>query len=97
MNTENEWDEEDPSNMPNCTVLKHAIYGYVTVDFDKRIFSIGMGLPRSWLPSMAYSGKGWKERIVADAKAHLSGCTPYNLRIILAPCTIKTHSNPRQR
>ena len=67
------WSEEKHEHMPNYMVLKHEVYGWVTIDLEKRIFSLGMGQPRTWRPSMAYSGRGWKERIAADAMAHLEG------------------------
>lgn len=60
------WTEVNQDYMPNCVVLKHS-NGYVTIDFEKRIFSLGQGRPQAWRMSMTYAGAGWKKRIVADA------------------------------
>lgn len=47
--------------------------GYVTIDFDRRIFATGAGTPRAAdLPDKTYEGRGWQTRIVADAVAHLN-------------------------
>lgn len=67
------WSEEKNDDMPKCRVLRHEVYGWVTIDLEKRIFSLGMGQPRTWRHSMTYSGCGWRERIAVDAMAHLEG------------------------
>jgi hypothetical protein len=41
--------------------------GFVTVDFERRIFSTGYGKPRQSATATEYTGKGWRERIVRDA------------------------------
>lgn len=45
--------------------------GFVTVDFERRIFSTGYGKPRQGATPTEYAGKGWKERIVRNAIDHL--------------------------
>lgn len=55
----------------DCLAFKHTRFGYVTVDLRRRIFSIGLGLPRSHITSVGYTGRGWKERLIQDAKNHL--------------------------
>ena len=45
--------------------------GFVTIDFERRIFSTGYGKPRQGATATEYKGKGWKERIVRDAIDHL--------------------------
>ena len=41
--------------------------GFVTVDFERRIFGTGYGKPRQGANTAEYQGKGWKDRIVRDA------------------------------
>lgn len=45
--------------------------GFVTVDFERRIFSTGYGKPRQGVTDTEYAGKGWKDRVVRDAIRHL--------------------------
>ena len=45
--------------------------GFVTVDFERRIFSCGYGKPRDAASDTKYEGRGWKNRIIQDAIAHL--------------------------
>lgn len=45
--------------------------GFVTVDFESRLFSTGYGKPRHGVTAAEYTGKGWKDRIVRDAISHL--------------------------
>lgn len=45
--------------------------GFVTVDFERRIFSSGYGKPSQGATATEYTGKGWKDRIVRDAINHL--------------------------
>lgn len=45
--------------------------GFVTVDFERRIFGSGYGKPRRAESTSEYIGKGWKDRIVRDAIDHL--------------------------
>ncbi|GGC25437.1 hypothetical protein [Pseudoduganella buxea] len=45
--------------------------GFMTVDFECRLFSTGYGKPRQGATATAYTGKGWKDRIVRDAIDHL--------------------------
>lgn len=45
--------------------------GFVTVDFERRIFSIGYGKPRQGATATEYTGRGCKDRIVRDAIDHL--------------------------
>ena len=52
--------------------------GFVTIDFERRIFSTGYGKPRQGATATEYAGKGGKDRIVRDAIDHLE-------RIIVTP------------
>lgn len=45
--------------------------GFVTVDLERRIYSTGYGKPRQGATAMAYTGRGWKDRIIRDAIDHL--------------------------
>lgn len=45
--------------------------GFVTVDFERRIFSCGYGKPRQHAGAKTYSGRAWKDQIVRDAIDHL--------------------------
>jgi hypothetical protein len=45
--------------------------GFVTVDFERRLFGSGYGKPRQGASDANYGGKGWKDRIVRDAIDHL--------------------------
>ena len=45
--------------------------GFVTVDFEQRIFSCGYGRPRVHAGSKTYTGRGWKDQIIRDAIDHL--------------------------
>ena len=45
--------------------------GFVTIDFERRIFSTGYGKPRQGATTAEYAGKGWKDRIVRDAIDYL--------------------------
>jgi hypothetical protein len=45
--------------------------GFVTIDFERRLFSTGYGKPRQGATATDYAGKGWKDRIVRDAIDHL--------------------------
>jgi len=45
--------------------------GYVTVDFEARIFNTGAGRPYRPAVGKSYGGRGWKDAIVRDAIDHL--------------------------
>jgi len=45
--------------------------GFVTIDFERRLFTCGYGKPRQGATTTKYGGKGWKDRIVRDAIEHL--------------------------
>jgi hypothetical protein len=45
--------------------------GFVTIDFERRLFSTGYGKPRHGATAIEYSSNGWKDRIVRDAIDHL--------------------------
>lgn len=46
--------------------------GYVTIDFKRRIFASGYGVPRTpVVPDMEYKGRDWKQKIVDDAVRYL--------------------------
>lgn len=45
--------------------------GFVTVDFQRRVYGTGYGKPHRSASTTDYSGKGWKDRIVRDALNHL--------------------------
>jgi hypothetical protein len=45
--------------------------GFVTVDFEQRIFSCGYGKPRQHAGTKIYAGRGWKDQIIRDAIDHL--------------------------
>lgn len=71
-----EWDAEHYPHGRDLFVLKRpqAIGGgFVTVDFGRRIFNIGMGQPRSAVyPGKTYRGRGWQRELVTDAVAYLN-------------------------
>jgi hypothetical protein len=59
---------------PHCVCImrpREIGGGFVTVDFERRIFSTGYGKPRQGAMATEYTGKGWKDRIVRDAIDHL--------------------------
>lgn len=45
--------------------------GFVTVDLERRIFACGYGWVSQHAGAQAYSGAGWKNRIIRDAIDHL--------------------------
>lgn len=45
--------------------------GFVTIDFERRVFGCGYGRPRQHAGSSTYAGRGWQERILRDAIDHL--------------------------
>lgn len=45
--------------------------GRVTIDFDKRAFSLGGGLVIRPATNTKYGGRGWAKQIVKDAIEHL--------------------------
>lgn len=49
--------------------------GFVTIDFERRIFAGGMGRPNDHLKgsTLVYEGRCWKQNIVKDAIAWLDG------------------------
>lgn len=58
----------------HCVCLKRPTElggGFVTVDFERRVFGCGYGRPRTNAGAAEYTGRGWKDRIVRDAIEHL--------------------------
>jgi len=47
--------------------------GFVTVDFERRIFSTGYGKPREHAGDVQYTGRGWADRLARDAVDYLEG------------------------
>jgi len=45
--------------------------GFVTIDFERRIYGCGYGKPRQHAGTRAYTGRGWQDRILRDAIDHL--------------------------
>ena len=45
--------------------------GFVTIDYERRIYSCGYGKPRQHAGKGSYVGKGWQNRILRDAIDHL--------------------------
>lgn len=46
--------------------------GFVTVDFERRIFATGMGVPRfAAIANVEYKGRDWQRRLVEAAVKHL--------------------------
>lgn len=45
--------------------------GFVTIDFERRVYGTGYGKPRQHAGKEKYTGKGWRDRIVRDAIDHL--------------------------
>lgn len=58
--------EKDDLLFHGCTVLKRPQSGYVTIDWGIRKFCLGISRPRGFRGD-EYSGRGWKERLLADA------------------------------
>jgi len=72
MNLPDGWVAESPSHMPDCVVLfSPGGVGCATIDYGQRIFGFGYGQPRA-PKGCYYSGRGWKDRIVADAIRELT-------------------------
>lgn len=70
-----DWSEDEQNYLPDCAVLRHGgkFVGWVTVDFERRNFALGIGrLPAGRPQPTGYIGRGWKDRLVADAIAHLT-------------------------
>ena len=59
----------------NCVCIQrpHEIGGgFVTIDFKRRIFATGMGLPRfAAVAGVEYKGRDWQKRLVDAAVKHL--------------------------
>lgn len=47
--------------------------GYVTIDWDRRGFRSGYSTSGRLTSTEKYAGRGWKEKLVADAVAWLQG------------------------
>lgn len=45
--------------------------GFVTIDFERRVYSCGYGKPRQHAGNDTYTGKRWRDRILRDAIDHL--------------------------
>lgn len=47
--------------------------GFVTIDFKRRIFATGMGVPRfAAVANVEYRGRDWQQRLVDAAVKHLN-------------------------
>ncbi|MBA9913721.1 hypothetical protein ACUXPM_003749 [Ralstonia sp. 151470066-2] len=67
------WVAEQHPSFPEVAVLTRPNGGFVSVDLQKRIFSLGYCRPHFPMSGAAtYGGRGWKSRIVADAVAWLN-------------------------
>lgn len=44
-----------------------------TVDLERRAFRVGYSFTGPFVTKKIYGGRGWRERLVADAVAHLHG------------------------
>jgi hypothetical protein len=59
---------------PHCVCImrpREIGGGFVTIDFDRGVFSTSYGKPRQGATATEYAGKDWKDRIVRDAIEHL--------------------------
>ncbi|MBA9846780.1 hypothetical protein [Ralstonia pickettii] len=66
------WVAEQHPSFPDVAVLTRPNGGFVSIDLQKRIFSLGYCRPHFPMNgAAAYEGRGWKSRIVADAVAWL--------------------------
>ncbi len=70
------WKAEAFGAHPHLLEIKRArdvdgFYGYVAIDFTRRIFSGGSGQPRKHAGTSTYAGRGWKKQIIEDACAWL--------------------------
>jgi len=59
----------------NVAYLDRPGGGSVTIDFDERIFSGGVGRPHPLTSkaTVTYSGRGWRDKLVSDACEWLEG------------------------
>lgn len=70
------WTAEEVPNAPQVAIGRPSELGggFTTIDFERRVFGPGYGGHPSNryidIP-MEYAGRGWKQRIVADAVAWL--------------------------
>lgn len=55
----------------NGQVLIRGTHGYVTVDWNKRGFRSGFSVYGRLASTAKYVGRGWQQRLVADAVAWL--------------------------
>jgi hypothetical protein len=47
--------------------------GFVTIDFKRRIFATGMGVPRfAAVVNVEYTGRDWRKRLIDAAVKHLN-------------------------
>ena len=47
--------------------------GFVTIDFKRRIFATGMGVPRfEAVAGLVFKGRDWQQRLVDAAVKHLN-------------------------
>lgn len=63
------------SRRPNeLTIL--APHGGVTLDIGGRFYQLGFGIrpPRPYSMAQKYTGRGWRDRLVADAVKALEEC-----------------------
>lgn len=63
-----------PDGQCVCIQRPHEIGGgFVTVDFKRRIFATGMGVPRfAAIAGVEYKGRNWQQRLVDAAVKHLN-------------------------
>lgn len=69
------WESETYSGRKDIIVLKRPGQGggFVTLDFEKRIYAAGMGTPRRHEGAQKmYKGRGWNQEFVDDAVAWLN-------------------------
>lgn len=51
----------------DCTVIHRKPYGLVTIDWTKRGFRSGVSSTGRLTSTAKYMGRGWRQRLVADA------------------------------
>lgn len=62
-----DWKSQDVSDDKGERVLLCAPHGYITVDYGRRGFSLGVTQFHRTLESPTYSGRGWRAQLLSDA------------------------------
>ena len=74
------WSYAQTTPSPDCVVIEardpkcRCLIGTATVDFKRRVFRRGWSAyPSRYDSILKYTGRGWREQIIADAVAWLKG------------------------